>query len=75
MARLSVPPEVPVAVEAGDSEERVVKPSGVAWLRRLSRRTWITVVAVLVVAGIAAFVALRDPGPLPLTRLRPYFCA
>ena len=68
MARLSVPPEVLVAVDPGDSEERVVKPSGTGWLPRLSRRTWIAVVAVLVVAGIAAFVALRDPGPPPLSQ-------
>ena len=46
----------------------MVKPSGIGWLRRLSRRTWIAVVAVLVVAGIAAFVALRDPGPPPLSQ-------
>ena len=46
----------------------MVEPSGIGWLRRLSRRTWIAVVAVLVVAGIAAFVALRDPGPPPLSQ-------
>ena len=46
----------------------MVKPSGIGWLRRLSRRTWIAVVAVLVVAGIAAFVALRDSGPPPLSQ-------
>ncbi|HKX66340.1 MAG TPA: trypsin-like peptidase domain-containing protein [Intrasporangium sp.] len=68
MARLPVPPEVPVAVDPGDSEERVAEPSRIGWLRRLSRRTWAAVVAVLVVAGIAAFVALRDPGPPPLTQ-------
>ena len=68
MARLPVPPEVPVAVDPGDTEERVANPSGIGRLRQLSRRTWATIVAVLVVAGIAAFIALRDPGPPPLTQ-------
>jgi S1-C subfamily serine protease len=59
---------VPVAVDPGDTEERVDRPSEIGWLGRLRRRAWVAVVAVLVVAGIAAFVALRDPGPPPLTR-------
>ena len=55
-------------MDPGDSEERVVTPSEIGWLERLRKRAWLAIMAVLVVGATAAFVALREPGPPPLTQ-------
>lgn len=68
MARLTVPPEVPVAGDPGDSDERVETGQRASWLDRLTHRRWLTLGAVLLVAGIVTLLALRDPGPPPLTQ-------
>jgi S1-C subfamily serine protease len=52
-------------LDPGDSEERATgqRPS---WLHHLRRRPWLAFLSVALVVAIAAFVALRDPGPPPL---------
>lgn len=68
MARVTVPPEVPVAGEAGDVEERVTTEEPTVWQRLRRRRSWLLVAAVVLLAALAAYVAFRDPGPPALTQ-------
>ncbi|MDV3220948.1 S1C family serine protease [Intrasporangium sp.] len=68
MARLTVPPEVPVVGEPGDSEERVENGHRGRWPDRLRQRPWLVVLAIALVAGLVALLALRDPDPPPLTQ-------